>query len=449
MKKYILIQNDGEIESNSFELIGASTKRDEKGKIGFFGSGLKYSIAYMMRNNIEFKIFSGLNEFRFSTKSEVLKDKTFERICINGTSTSYTTTMGPTWTQDWFILREIYCNALDEGTCTLVPETEVVQPSVGKTRIYIELTPSLKKVSANWENYFSIDRSPQFSADNIYACYVGQSDGPDGSTRQKVDVYNKTDGVLFRRGIRVHDNDELLFDYGLKYVEINEDRTAKYGSSMGYMIRNLVATFNSEHYVKTVLRCGQDDKKAYEYNALTGDVHDKFSEKWVEFSKSNLLVNREKSGKYAQQINETTKEVFFIPAYFARQLKKQLPDCIILGMGNVIGDFSYHDVEVTPKMAYLIKEVLSSLTQINYKIPYEIRVVEFDKSHIMGHADMKEKKILIAASTFDKGRREIALTIMEENEHLRSGAPDESRAFESHLISEWLKTMEESNALFL
>ena len=35
MKKYILIQNDGEIESNSFELIGASTKRTEKGKIGF------------------------------------------------------------------------------------------------------------------------------------------------------------------------------------------------------------------------------------------------------------------------------------------------------------------------------------------------------------------------------------------------------------------------------
>jgi len=56
MKKYILIQNDGEIETNSFELIGASTKRDDKTKIGFFGSGLKYSIAYMMRKGIEFKI---------------------------------------------------------------------------------------------------------------------------------------------------------------------------------------------------------------------------------------------------------------------------------------------------------------------------------------------------------------------------------------------------------
>jgi DNA polymerase elongation subunit (family B) len=36
MKKYILIQNDGEIEANSFELIGASTKRNDNTKIGFF-----------------------------------------------------------------------------------------------------------------------------------------------------------------------------------------------------------------------------------------------------------------------------------------------------------------------------------------------------------------------------------------------------------------------------
>jgi len=114
MKKYILIQNDGEIESNSFELIGASTKRDDSTKIGFFGSGLKYSIAYMMRKGIDFRVFSGLNEFHFSTKKEQLKDQSFERICINGTLTSFPTTMGPNWEEDWFVLREIYCNALDE-----------------------------------------------------------------------------------------------------------------------------------------------------------------------------------------------------------------------------------------------------------------------------------------------------------------------------------------------
>ncbi len=159
-KRYILIQNDGEIETNSFELIGASTKRGETGKIGFFGSGLKYSIAYMMRNKIDFKVFSGEQELKFTTIPESLKDQSFDRICINWKPTSYTVTMGPTWKEDWFVLREVYCNAIDEGTCQLIKETEIVQPSSGKTRIYIELTDELRKVSTSWDNYFSDERTP-------------------------------------------------------------------------------------------------------------------------------------------------------------------------------------------------------------------------------------------------------------------------------------------------
>lgn len=447
MKHYILIQNDGEIESNSFELIGASTKRDEKGKIGFFGSGLKYSIAYMMRHGIDFKIFSGMNEMRFSTKPEILKDKSFERICINGTPTSYTTTMGPTWTEDWFVLREIYCNALDEGSCTLVPETNIVQPSEGKTRIYIELTPSLKKVALNWDSYFSIDRTPIMQSSELYTYYIGQSDG---GTEQKVTIFSKTDGVLYRRGIRVYDNKELLFDYGLNYVDINEDRTAKHGSSMSYVIRNLMAVFPSEQYVKTVLGTSLEEKQPYEYYALNGsDVQEDFSQKWISFSEENMLVVREKSGRYTNEINSTHKEVFLIPSLFARALKKKLPACTILGMTNVSGNLSYHDMDTTPKMDFLLKEVIGALGEMKYQTSFPIKVVEFDKPEILGHADMKTKTILLASSTFDKGRREIALTIMEETEHLISQKPDESREFEAHILSQWLKSMEESNAIFL
>ena len=147
MKNYILIQNDGEIEINSFELIGASTKRGESGKIGFFGSGLKYSIAYMMRNGIDFKVFSGTNEIVFSLKSEDFRDKKFERICINGNPTSYTTSIGPTWSEDWFVLREIYCNAVDESNYQLIKSTQTVAGVDGKTRIYVELTKNLEEVS--------------------------------------------------------------------------------------------------------------------------------------------------------------------------------------------------------------------------------------------------------------------------------------------------------------
>ena len=61
------IINAGEIEPEAFTLMGASTKRGDENMIGRFGSGLKYAICYLIRNDIEFKIFSGKQEIIFDS----------------------------------------------------------------------------------------------------------------------------------------------------------------------------------------------------------------------------------------------------------------------------------------------------------------------------------------------------------------------------------------------
>jgi hypothetical protein len=448
MKKYILIQNDGEIETNSFELIGASTKRDEKGKIGFFGSGLKYSIAYMMRKGIEFRIFSGLNQLKFSTTKEQLKGKDFERICINGKETSYTVTMGPTWTKDWFVLREIYCNALDEGTCLLVKSTEEVRPSADKTRIYVELTPELQEVVGNWDAYFSDERTPLFTSAEVFTGYMSQEDG--GVRDQQIAVFQKTKGILYRRGIRVYDSSRFMYDYGMNHININEDRTAKATYMFSYSILGLFITFANEGYIKSVLREGKSESLPFEYEALNSyDDHGKISEKWIEFSESNILAVREKSGNFSEFLNNSKKEVFLIPTSLARFLKKGLPGVKIIGMDNVIGNVAFSVVEPTAKMNFLLKEVLHSLREMKYEVPYEIHVAEFEMEEILGHADIPGQKIYIAAKTFDTGRREIAMTLIEETEHIKSKFSDRTREFQTHIFSQWLKSMEEANGLFL
>jgi hypothetical protein len=446
--KYILIQNDGEIESNSFELIGASTKRGETGKIGFFGSGLKYSIAYMMRKKINFRIFSGEQELIFTTKDEVLKTQTFQRIIINGIPTSYTTTMGPTWKEDWFVLREIYCNALDENSCLIIRDTENVSPTEGKTRIYIELTESLKQVSDSWDIYFAEDREPIFTSSDVYTCYLGNDDEI-SADNQKVAVYIKTLGILYRKGIRVFQTDTQMYDYNCEAVNINEDRTAKNPSGIQYGIFNIVAQFIDEGYIKSILRTAQDDVTTYEYAALSVDTTYNWSKEWLRFSEENLLVVKEGANRYVDEINQSKKETFLLPFQFARNLKKTLPEVYILGMNSIIDGLVTESVELTNKMEYLLKEVIAALKEMKYEILYDISVVRFDNENIMGKADLKERKILIAGTTFDKGRREIAMTLIEENEHLKSGEKDESRAFQNHIFSQWLKTMEENNAIFL
>ena len=444
MKKYILIQNDGEIEVNSFELIGASTKRGDEGKIGFFGSGLKYSIAYMMRNNISFKVFSGANELKFTTVKESFRNSSFDRICINGKETSYTITMGPTWTEDWFVLREIYCNALDESNCQLIRETETINPSEGKTRIYIEITEGLIKVLNNWDSYFSYDRTPIYEMDKCYVSALSDKGN------QKIQVYRKTTGALFRKGIRVGQNSTYLFDYGFEDVTINEDRTAKHESYISYAIADCMVKFISENYVCTVLRGAMDKDKPKEYYAIESySPESDFSPQWIDFSKKYLLVVKERSGKYADQIERSAKETLFLPQYFAKYLKKELPEVDILGMGKMVGEVGMTEINHTPKMDYLLKDTLKALSEMKYECPYNIKIVEFDDEEILGQADIKAKQIYLSDRVFDLGRREIALTIIEETEHIYSGKGDETRAFQTHLISSWLKTLENANGLFL
>lgn len=227
-KKYILVQNDEEIDILAFNLIGASTKRDDDNKIGFFGSGLKYSLAYALRNNIEIKIFSGEKEVEVSTKTINFRGKDFNVICINDIETSFTSSMGPTWEKDWFIIREIWSNAKDENNAVIIPSTEIVQGVKNKTRIYIEITENLKKVVENWDNYFSEDLTPLFSIDNLYTSYLSSK-----LTKQKVDVYNKK-GIIYRKGIKVYEDDKLKYSYNFEDTDINEDRTLSKSGALYY-----------------------------------------------------------------------------------------------------------------------------------------------------------------------------------------------------------------------
>lgn len=104
-KKWLLIENRGEMDVNALILMGGSTKRGDSTKIGHFGSGNKYSIALLMKKGIQFKIFSGKTEFVLTTEKVEFRDKSFDKILVNGKETSLTTDMGPQW-DTWMVVRE-------------------------------------------------------------------------------------------------------------------------------------------------------------------------------------------------------------------------------------------------------------------------------------------------------------------------------------------------------
>ena len=92
--KVLQIKSVGEIEPQALKLIGATTKSNDNTKIGMFGSGLKYSIAFFLRNKIDFRVFSGTREIMISTIDQEFRGEKFEVVTISGEPTSITTKLG-------------------------------------------------------------------------------------------------------------------------------------------------------------------------------------------------------------------------------------------------------------------------------------------------------------------------------------------------------------------
>src|SRR5690606_36252438 len=189
-------------------LMGGTTKDNDPFKIGQWGSGLKYSIAYLFKNNIDFKIFIGEKEVKVETKIEEISGNEFEVVLVDGERTSLTTKMGGNDWKPWTIIRELWCNALDQGGEVRDVTTET-KGEEGTTTFFLQVTPDFQKVIDNWTNYFVHDILPIFEDENfkIYPSF--------GKLR------------LFKQGVLIHESTSdknSLFSYDVRNADINELR---------------------------------------------------------------------------------------------------------------------------------------------------------------------------------------------------------------------------------
>lgn len=207
--KYLRISNKGELDIRLIALMGGTTKADNPNKIGQFGTGLKYAISFFIRNNVKFRLFVGLKEVIFTSKAEKIAGADFKEIYCNGKSMNITTHYGYQW-KAWEALREIFCNATDEGgeLKQLVDSNSKLTGKTGETVFYIGLSPQIKEVLDKWDSYFFKDK-PLFE-DATVAIYKNP-----GDTLK-----------LYKSGVLIQDSTyyKSLFIYDLKQANLNELR---------------------------------------------------------------------------------------------------------------------------------------------------------------------------------------------------------------------------------
>lgn len=149
----LVFHTESEIPVGGFRLMGASTKGADDTRIGFFGTGLKYSIAVLFREGIEFGASIAGEEISFELADVEMGGETFQEILLNGQATSLTTRMGTRW-EVWHAIREIWQNTVDEGGVIMMHCQPEEIPDWG-TSFWIEQDDKVQAVVNRWGEYFA------------------------------------------------------------------------------------------------------------------------------------------------------------------------------------------------------------------------------------------------------------------------------------------------------
>lgn len=108
----IIFKNDAILPLECISTFGVSAK-DTDSPIGYFGTGLKYAIAVLLREGCKIQAMIGGELFDFTLHDTAVRGKRFNFIHMNGTPLPFTTELGKNWSL-WQAYRELYSNCMDE-----------------------------------------------------------------------------------------------------------------------------------------------------------------------------------------------------------------------------------------------------------------------------------------------------------------------------------------------
>lgn len=373
--KWICIENKGEMDILSFVLMGASTKRGDDSKIGMFGSGLKYAITYFLRTGHEMIVKAGADTIRFTTEPVTLRGQDFRQVIVLKGSetipTSFTLNMGEIDWDNWKAVREIVCNAIDEGEYRMTITNDIPDTgNEGKTKFYISYSSQVRQILDDWNHYFGFERNDAIER-------VG-----------KVVIYPNlfpTKTVIYRKGIMVQEfGFPSLFTYDVEDAAITEDRVLKDVSQAKREIVLALSGSLNTRIVSSVLDLAKSkDSRFFESLLDFSDWHlpkFKFSQTWIDAIGSKIIFIYEKDEMRAEK--HRPEDYIFLPAGLGVALKKKLAQ-----RDHDDEDRVYVEVNDPVLMMKLQNMIDTKLTPYNIEVSEEIGVCEFLRDDIGMYVD--------------------------------------------------------------
>lgn len=391
----IVFENPGEIDIRSISTFGVSVKEGAN-PIGFFGTGLKYAIAVLLRTGHRITIMSGLTVVNFGIEKSAVRGQDFDFVTMQidtGTPTpiGFTTELGKQW-ELWMAYREIACNCKDEGGEGR-HEHYMVDPEAGKTMLIVQ--------GDAFESIFAT--SYRFILEDQAWLKFGT-----------LEVRNRPSSEFFYRGVRVADmRFRSLYTYcELAKMELTEDRTLKTEWEMYWHIASGIKQATDKQFLRTVLTAADD--------TLEGRLD------------------------YAMGSAPSLEFLEVVGSCMADRFMKLNASALKVWQDATKSEFAPREIALTAVQRKSMEKALDFCERLNFPIrgAYPISVVESLGEGCLGLA--KNETIFIAERVFHLGgTKQLASTLIEEYLHLRHGWGDMTRELQSFLFDKLVSVGEE------
>lgn len=392
----IVFENEHEIDVRSISTFGVSVKAGDN-PIGFFGTGLKYAIAVLLRTNHEVTIFSGESVIQFGICKNDIRGQEFEFVTMatdgaDPVEIGFTTELGKQW-EVWMAYREIACNCKDESGVAAVSRNMPL-PQSGRTAIIVK-GQEFESVFAD-RHLYMLEDDPSF--------VIGT-----------MEVRRRESQDYFYRSVRVQQLGHIgMYTYNdNQQLELTEDRTVKNQWQPMQRIACAALKCTDERFLRAVLTAPDD--------TVEGNLD--FHGWGVKPGECFLRIVGELASDRATKINPTALKVW-----------KESGD----------KNIKPKEVNLTRVQQISVDRALDFCEKIGFMIrgSYPIKIVESLGEGTLGLA--QDEIIFIAERVFHLGgTKQLASTLIEEYLHLRHGYTDCSRGLQSFLFEKLVSVGEE------
>lgn len=388
----ICFSNPGEIDPRLITTLGINVK-DDPSAIGYFGTGLKYAIAILLRNNCQITIWSGQTKYSFSTQTETIRGKEFSFIYMNGERLGFTTELGKNW-EPWMAYRELRCNALDEGgKIWEQPDSLLVCP-VGETLITV--TGALLDQIHQERHLYFISTTPLYNGEE---CQIHPAN-------------NDCESSLFYRGIRAASSNGLAaFRYNiLSTIRLTEDRTIENCFASHLPIIRTIGKIQDPALIEKILL---RPKPSFE---------------------SNL--------DFAWGLQDTSEEFQTVVRHLIKtQIANMNYSAVKWFYAKHPAEKTFEKIDLSELKRKMLERAIHFVTKMNFAPTHEIICVHTLGKHVLACAE--NGQIVLADAAFSGGTKTLVKALIEEETHLRYGVEDRSREMQNIYLDKIVDLAEE------